>query len=200
MTENDGHQRFDEHYYERYYLNKATRVATPGYYKRLARFLAAYSDYLGIRVNRILDLGCGVGGLKLPLLQEFNKAKYVGVERSQHACEKYGWQPGCASDFSPPAPFDLVICHDVLQYLDTELAERALENFNRLTKKMLYFSVLTKEDWRDHVDQHLTDDKVFLRSASWYRKRLSKGFRNLGGGLYLERDNDAVVYALEGER
>ncbi len=199
MSEKEGEQRFDHGYYERYYLNKATRVATPAYYRRLATFLAAYCAYLDVRVSKILDIGCGVGGLKAPSLEAFPKATYVGIERSHHACEQYGWQSGCASTFSSAEPFDLVICHDVLQYLDADLADKALTNFGTLTNKILCFSVLTKEDWRDHVDQHLTDDKVFLRPASWYRKRLSKRFRNLGGGVYLERKNEAVVYALEGE-
>lgn len=199
MSEKPGEERFGQSYYDRYYLNKATRVATPAYYRRLATFLAAYSAYLDIRVNRVLDIGCGVGGLKSPLLAAFSRAEYVGIEHSQHACAKYGWQNGCASTYHSPKSFDLVICHDVLQYLDAELADKALANFGSLTNKILYFSVLTKEDWRDHVDQHLTDNEVFLRPANWYRKRLSKRFRNLGGGVYLERDNEAVVYALEGE-
>jgi len=199
MSKEKGQERFNKDYYERYYFNRATRVATPSYYQRLASFLAAYSAYLDLSVVRILDLGCGVGGLKAPLKQEFKKAKYSGVEHSRHACEKYGWEHGCASSFSALESFDLVICHDVLQYLDADRADRALENFGQLTQKILYFSVLTKEDWRDHVDQHLTDDDVFLRPASWYRKRLSKQFRNLGGGFYLDRGTDAVVYTLEGE-
>lgn len=199
MSKDLGPERFDNDYYQRYYLNKATRVANPNYYKRLAKFLAAYSAYLGVSVARILDLGCGVGGLQAPLLQEFKKVHYSGIEHSRHACEKYGWEYACASSFSAPQAFDLVICHDVLQYLDAERADKALCNFAQLTNKILYFSVLTKEDWRDHVDQHLTDDNVFLRPASWYRKRLGKQFKNLGGGVYLERGNEAVVYALEGE-
>jgi SAM-dependent methyltransferase len=199
MSEKAHIERFNKDYYERYYLNRATRVATPGYYKRLAKFLAAYSGFLEVPVLRVLDLGCGIGGLKAPLQEEFKSVDYVGVEYSQHACEKYGWEQGCASSYSSPQAYDLVICHDVLQYLDGERADAALRNFARLTTKILYFSVLTKEDWHHHVDQHLTDDDVSLRPASWYRKRLVKKFRNLGGGVYLDRKNEAVVYTLEGE-
>ena len=199
MSDNEHQERFDEDYYYRYYSDPSTRVSTPSYYRCVARFVAAYCDYIDIPVTRILDLGCGTGELKSPLEAEFRKATYLGVERSRHACEKYGWENDCASTFWAPEPFDLVVCHDVLQYLDDKLANVALANFSTLTSQALYFSVLTQEDWDHHVDQRLTDNDVFLRSADWYRKRLRKQFRNLGGGMYLLRSHDSVVYALEGD-
>ncbi|MGR8947960.1 MAG: class I SAM-dependent methyltransferase [Gammaproteobacteria bacterium] len=191
-------RNFDAAYYQRYYLNPRTRVADPDYYQRLAGFVAAYCRLLDVRVKSILDLGCGTGAMQKPLLTEFRGASYQGIEFSAYACEQYGWTQGCASNYSTGSAFDLVVCHDVLQYLDDEAAAAALLNFAELTHSILYFSVLTREDWEINVDQDLTDDAVHLRTASWYRKRLKNQFKNLGGGVYLALDNDAVVYALEG--
>lgn len=199
MSAKQDQNRFDEAYYHRYYADPSTRVATPSYYRRVARFVAAYCDYIDVSVGRIVDLGCGTGELRAPLKKEFKRASYLGVEHSHHACEKYGWENDCASTFWAPEPFELVVCHDVLQYLDDELASLALANFAQLTSKILYFSVLTQEDWDAHVDQQLTDNNVYLRPAGWYRRRLSKQFRNLGGGVYLLRNYNSVVYALEGD-
>ena len=190
--------RFDAQYYRRYYQDSHTRVADPGYYRCLARFIASYSAMLDISVASILDLGCGTGALRKPLLEQFERARYEGVERSSYACDRYGWTRGCASDFSSQRRYDLIICHDVMQYLDAKRAAKALANFRQLTNKLLYFSVLTLEDWELNVDQNLTDGEVHLRSAAWYRRRLKPCFKNLGGGMYLAADNSAVVYALEG--
>ena len=191
-------RKFDSAYYRRYYLNPRTRVADPEYYDRLAQFVAAYCDLLDVKIRSILDIGCGTGALQKPLLQRFKRARYQGLEFSSYACEQYGWTQGCASNYGGDGAFDLVLCHDVLQYLDDKTAAAALTNFARLTRKVLYFSVLTDEDWQENVDQELTDDDVHLRAAGWYRRRLKNQFQNLGGGIYLKAGNDAVVYALEG--
>ena len=190
--------RFDANYYRRYYQDRRTRVADPEYYRRLARFIASYSALLDLSISTIADLGCGTGALQKPLLTEFKRATYTGVEQSLYACEKYGWVRACASEFAAGQAYDLVICHDVMQYLDDARAAKALSNFHKLTGKLVYFSVLTEEDWQLNVDQDLTDRDVYLRPANWYRRRLKSKFKNLGGGLYLLTGNDAVVYALEG--
>lgn len=199
MQNAENQQDFGADYYQRYYKDPNTRVAEPSYYQRLAQFIGAYMAYLDIPIRSILDLGCGSGTLKEPLEKQFKKASYVGVEKSSYACRQYGWENGCASTFWSAFPFDIVVCHDVLQYLDNIRAADAIENFNSLTHKVLYFSVLTHEDWHQHVDQDLTDNNVFLRKASWYRKRLAENFKNLGGGIYIHRQLDTVVYELEGE-
>ena len=47
-------------------------------------------------------------------------------------------------DFAPRTPSDLVICYDVLQYLDDRAAARAIANLARLTRAALYVSALTE--------------------------------------------------------
>jgi trans-aconitate methyltransferase len=70
-------------------------------------------------VRRILDAGCGIGLLREPLLRHFPQAQYDGLEFSAYLCARYGWTPGSIADHVPSAPYDLVVCHDVLQYLTT---------------------------------------------------------------------------------
>ena len=62
---------------------------------------------------------------------------------------------------------------------------------------MLYFSVLTEEDYLENCDKSRTDSIVNLRAANWYRPKLSRYFRNLGGGAYASREVDVALYALE---
>ena len=189
--------RFDEAYYQRFYRDPATRISSPRYYAKLVAYIAAYSELLDLRVRSTVDLGCGTGLFRKPLRREFPNASYTGVEASEYAANKYGWTCGSLADYESEQTFDLVICHDVLQYLDRREAARAIENFDRLSASLVYFSVLTEEDWERNCDQSRTDGDVYLRPASWYRKRLRPLFINLGGGLYVKRDVDVVTYELE---
>jgi hypothetical protein len=90
-----------------------------------------------------------------------------------------------------------VICYDVLQYLDSETASRALSNFGRLCRGVLYFSALTRIDWEWNCDPTRTDSNVHLRSARWYRSRLQQNFREAGVGFWLKRGAPLSIWELE---
>jgi SAM-dependent methyltransferase len=189
--------RFDEAFFTRYYGDPDTRVADGGDAERLVGLIAGVADYTGLRVRRILDAGCGVGLLREPLLRRFPKAIYTGLEYSEFLCRRYGWERGSLADYAARVPYDLVVCHDVLQYLDDRAAARAIANLRRLSRGLLYFSVLTRRDWRVAADQSRTDCDVHHRDADWYRRRLRRGFRHLGLGMHLVRDLEPLQWELE---
>jgi SAM-dependent methyltransferase len=191
---------FDAGFYRRYYLDPRTRVASRADAVRLGRFVCAYVDYLGFRIRRVLDAGCGLGHLRHPVREYFPRARYVGLETSDYLCCRHGWVQKSIADYAPGTGFDLVFCHDVLQYLDDRTAARALANLGRLCCGALYFSVLTVEDWRRNADRARTDagaDAVRLRPAAWYKARLARHFRPLGGGLLARRGYDPLLWELE---
>ncbi len=192
----DSAARFNARYYERFYRNPATRAATPQSVRRQAAFVAAYLKHIELPVRRILDIGCGLGWMLRAFEKSFPRARCDGVEYSEHLCAKRGWTQGSVTDFSAATPYDLVICHDVLPALNDANCEIALENLARLCRGALHLGVLTAEDWAQ-CDQERTDADVFLRSADWYRKRLARHFDNVGGGIFLRRDADVTLWALE---
>ncbi|MBM5812438.1 MAG: class I SAM-dependent methyltransferase [Gammaproteobacteria bacterium] len=189
--------RFDAGFYHRYYRDPATRVASRADGLRLGRMICAWTACLGFRVRRVLDAGCGLGHLRGPVREYFPRASYTGLEVSEYLCRRYGWVHGSLAEYRPRVPFDLVICHDVLQYLGDPEARRALANLARLCRGALYFSVLTLEDWRRTADRSRTDGEVRLRPADWYRRRLGRGFRPLGGGLLARRGWAPLLWELE---
>ena len=189
--------KFDAGFYQRYYRDPKTRVASRAEALRLGRFVCAYTAYLGFTVRRVLDAGCGLGQMRPAVRQFFPRARYVGLEASEYLCRRHDWVRGSIADYAPPAPFDLVICHDVLQYLPDREATRALRNLARLCRGALYFSVLTAADWRRNADRTLTDSGVRLRPAAWYRSRLIRHFRPLGGGLMARRGYSPLLWELE---
>lgn len=189
-------QRFDKAYYDRFYRNPATRAVTPAASRRQAAFIAAYLAHLGLPVRRILDMGCGVGTTLRALGRRFPRARVEGVEFSDYLCRRYGWTPGSAVDFQADEPFDLVVCHDVLAYLDDGDCSRAIANVARLCRGAACLGILTADD-ADLYDPERTDARQHRRPAAWYRRRLARHFVNVGGGLYLKRPVEPVVWSLE---
>ena len=188
---------FDAAYYQRFYLDPRTRVADARDIEIQARFLCAYLDHLGIGVRSILDLGCGLGRLREPVLARFPRARYTGVEVSEHLCAELGWTYGSAATFRSRHRFDLVICQDVLQYLDEVEAEQALDNLARHCRGALFFGALTREDWEENCDRLRTDGNAYLREGAWYRRRLAPAFVCAGGGVFVARRAGVVMFELD---
>ena len=195
-------ERFNAAYYERYYLTPATQVMPAGIVGRLADFLLSYIRYLEIEVRHILEFGPGTGIMQDALRKRLPKAGYTGVELSHFACAQYGWIHGSVADWTPPRSgpnlrADLTICYDVLQYLCDADAMAALKNLRAQSPELLFFSAMTEADMLQNCEPQLTDSEVFLRTADWYREPLRQTHRNLGGGLWLNRASDIVVFELE---
>ena len=188
---------FDAAYYERFYLDPRTRVAGPRDIEVQGRFLASYLEYLKLHVRWILDLGCGLGRIREPLLARFPRARYTGVEVSEHLCAELGWVHDSVATFHSRRRYDLVICQDVLQYLDDAEAERAIANLARLCRGALWFGALTREDWEENCDWTRTDSNGYVREGVWYRERLAPTFVCVGGGVFVARRAGLVMFELD---
>lgn len=188
---------FDQAYYRRYYYDPRTAVTSREEMRARARLIGAFIEHVGLPVRRILDAGCGTGLLRAPLRRALPQATYIGLETSEYLCRRYGWLTGQVQDYRPAKPFELLVCYDVLQYLPTREAARALANFARLCRGVLYFSALTRRDWQVNCDRNRTDRDVYLRTGEWYRTRLRRHFREVGAGLWLRRGAAVTVWELE---
>ncbi len=187
---------FDKAYYDRYYRNPQTRVFTPAVARRQAGFIASYLKHLEIPIDDILDIGCGVGTVLKALGKEFPRARTRGVELSEYLCRRYGWTSGSVVDYTSDEPHDLVVCNDVLGYLNDKVCTKALANLAKLSANVLFLGVLTREDY-EICDQHRTDPQQRMRTAAWYRRRLTRHFVNVGGGLFLKKPLQVTVWHLD---
>jgi 2-polyprenyl-3-methyl-5-hydroxy-6-metoxy-1,4-benzoquinol methylase len=193
---------FDKAYYDRYYRDPRTAVTSRAEMAQRARLIAAAADYVGLPVRQVLDAGCGMGLMRRPLLKALAckpRAQYTGLEASDYLCRRFGWQHGQLQSWHAPQRqrFDLVICYDVLQYLEREAARAAIANLGKLCRGLLYCSALTREDWASNCDQRRTDKVPGLRSASWYRRELRRNFESLGCSLWLHRDAPLVTWEMD---
>jgi len=189
---------FDEAYYQRYYFNKKTSVVDPEHVERLGAFVCSYLQFIRVPVQRVLDVGCGIGLWREVIQRHFPQAEFHGVEYSEYLCGRFGWERGSVVDYQASAPFDLVICQGVLPYLSAADAKLAMRNLARLSCGALYVEAVAREDWeQDIVDDELTDPRLFKHRAQLYRQGLTEGFIELGGGVWLSRQADLPVFALE---
>ncbi|MCZ6659333.1 MAG: class I SAM-dependent methyltransferase [Gammaproteobacteria bacterium] len=188
--------RFDKAYYDHFYRNPLTRAVSPAAVKRQAAFIAAYLKHLQIPIASIVDIGCGVGTLLRALQHAFPRARCQGVEYSDYLCERYGWKRGSVETYEATTAYDLVVCNDVLPYLDDQTCTKALDNLGRLSRGALYCGALTHEDL-EHCDPDRTDLQQHVRPSTWYRERLAKEFMNVGGGLFLKQPVEVTVWALD---
>jgi SAM-dependent methyltransferase len=194
---NPAATRFDEAYYRRYYLDPRTAVISRAEVQARARLIAALARHIGLPVRRMLDAGCGTGAMRALLLRSLPRSVYVGLEVSEYLCRRYGWEQGSVQSYRSAVMFDLVICYDVLQYLDPTQAASALANLARLCRGLLYFTVLTRQDWLQNCDRRRTDPNVYLRSGAWYRRRLRRHFAEIGAGFWLARSSPLSIWELE---
>lgn len=162
-----------------------------------AALMAAVLEQAQIPVRRILDAGCGVGLMQRAFAQVLPKARYTGLEASPYLCGRYGWLQGSIVDYWQPRSFDLIVCYDVLQYLDDAEAAAAIVNMARLTHGALYISALTRRDWEENCNKARTDRAVRMRDGSWYRRRLTRYFDYLGFGLWLRKGVSAILWEME---
>ncbi|MDA8456529.1 class I SAM-dependent methyltransferase [Acidovorax sp. GBBC 3334] len=189
---------FDEAYYQRFYFDKKTSVVDPKHMERLGAFVCSYLKYLRVPVERVVDVGCGIGLWRDLVAQHFPAARYQGVEVSAYLCERFGWQQGSVVDYAASEPFDFVICQGVLPYLSPPDLKAALDNLGRLCRGALYLEAVVREDYeRDIIDEDLTDPLLFRHRAEVYRRGLSRHFREVGGGLWLSRAADVPLFELE---
>jgi len=188
---------FDSAYFRRYYFNAATRVTTAAEMRGRAQLVSAILRHASIPVRSILDAGCGIGLLRKPFAEAIPRARYQGLEASEYLCARYGWVRGSVVDFAARTPSDLVVCYDVLQYLDDRSAAHAIANLAKLSRAAVYVSALTREDWRENCDRTRTDGAVHLRPGEWYRRRLRRHFSYLGFGVWVRKDVTAILWDLE---
>jgi hypothetical protein len=196
----DPAARFDAAYYARYYQNKATRVHGVEEIGALARGVTSLLAWYQVPMRTVLDVGAGTGLWRDWFRKAFPKTEYRSVELSPHACKAYGHEQGSIVSLRAKQSYDLVICQGVLPYLTNAEAERAIENLGRLCHGALYFESITKRDVEQVCDGELTDVRVHLRSAAFYRKLLAPHFRLLGAGIYTSRKLGLPLYELEAPR
>lgn len=185
-------KQYDQAYFQRWYRDPALRQSAIGGRARLARKVAlalATAEYhLERPVRSVLDIGCGEGAWRAPLLKLRPKLQYLGFDSSPYAVARHGHRRNLHlarfADFQhlrPCPPVDLLVCSDVLHYLDARELDRGLPALAELCGGVAFLETFTRADGIDGDTEGFQS-----RSADFYRRRFaSVGLTPLGSHLWL---------------
>jgi hypothetical protein len=188
---------FDLAYYDRFYVDPKTRVDDEAHHAQLATFVVTLIEWSGVEIERVLDVGAGVGRWGAWLRRNRPSVEVVSTELDEEVCKRFGHERRDISSWRDRRRYDLVICQGVLPYLDDDAAERALENLAAMCRGFLYLEAITAKDLDEVCDRSRTDLRVHARKGSWYRARLRRHFVEVGAGLFYVKDGDVAFFELE---
>lgn len=167
-------KQYDRAYFEKWYRNPQHRVTSPAALARKVRMVVGITEYyLGRELRNVLDIGCGEAPWSIHLRNFRRNASYIGLDQSSYAVERYGRSRNVqragfdeVGRYAAGGPFDLVVCADVLHYVDDGDLERGLEPLAAMTAGVAFLEVLVDED-----DPSGDLSGWHRRTALWYTKR-----------------------------
>lgn len=181
-------KRYDRAYFDRWYRHPRHRIRTRAELLRTVQMTVAVTEWaLGRGLRSVLDVGCGEGPWQ-PLLQRLRPgSRYAGVDPSPYAIARFGRRRnlrlGRFDDLGTlglDGPFDLVVCADVLHYLDADELRRGLPALANLVGGVAYVQAYTRSD---DVEGDLGG--FHRRSADAYRRLLrGVGLVSVGAGCW----------------
>lgn len=181
---------YDKRYFQRWYRDPTDRVATRDSLDRKVRLAVGVAEFLlGRPIRTVLDVGCGEAPWFGVLRRLRPRIRYVGVDSSEYAVEHFGASRhirrgslGTLNRLRLPRRFDLIVCADVLQYVDMDDIERGLREIRRRLGGVAYIESFTMRDSMrgDLVDWH-------HRTAAQYRRLFKRaGLTQCGPYCYVD--------------
>lgn len=193
-------KHYDEHYFERWYRREG--FGSRARLRRKAHFALSSAEYLLERpVRNVLDIGCGEAPWRAALQRLRPSIAYVGVDPSEYAVERYGRSRGirlgsfgALDALDLPGPFDLVVCADVVLYVNNRDLRRGLESIATLLRGVAYIEIFTAND---DIEGDLS---LFhrRRPSTYDRAFESVGLTRVGPHLYVGADVFSTLADFEG--
>jgi len=183
---------YDQTYFNRWYRHPDDRVSTREILVRKVRMAVSVTEFLlGREIRSVLDVGCGEAPWFTILKRLRPKARYAGIDSSEYVVERFGDERnirsgslGSLGSVSSLRKSDLVVCADVLQYVETRDVERGLRAIRRLLGGVAYIEAFTTED-------ALEGDRIDWRerTAAEYRRLFRRaGLTQCGPYCYTNLD------------
>lgn len=192
---------YDRNYFDQWYRRPGEQAERRGLLARKVAMAVTVAEYhLGRPIRSVLDVGCGEGVWRAPLLKLRPKLHYLGLDSSDYAVARYGRSRnlrrvpfGQLAELRFDRSFDLLVCSDVMHYLSTKELRRGLSGFAELCHGVAFLETFCHEDATegDEVDFQ-------PRPAAFYRKAFAKaGFAFCGSHCWLSPALRGHAVALE---
>src|SRR2546423_1244712 len=194
-------KRYDRAYFDRWYRDPSRRVVEAGEVGRKAAMVIGVAEYLLGREGRtVLDVGCGEATWEPAVRRLRPAARYLGLDPSGYAVRRFGATRnvrrghfGTLADDVDAARMDVIVCCDVLHYLDARELARGLGQLCTVLDGVAYLDAFTAADdfdgdragWR-------------ARTPSVYRRFFERaGLVQCAPHCYVARERAARAAALE---
>lgn len=197
MTE----KRYDRDYFDTWYRGPDPPVGTEADLERaVALAVAATESVIARPLESVLDVGCGEGRWQPVIRRLRPDAAYLGIDSSEYAVERFGESRNLRRGrFGELAyhvfdePFDLVVCSDVLHYLDDEEILSGIDALADRTGGVAVIDIFTEED-----DPEGDRADFRPRPAAWYRRVLADaGLVPIGLQMYVPAEVAKVLETLD---
>lgn len=202
---------YDRSYFDRWYRDPAQAVILGSHLERRVRLAVAAAEYVLEReIESVLDVGCGEAPWRLIVKKLRPRARYVGMDPSPYVVKRYGKSRGIVlggvGDLGTPGlsrtlleagvrpPFDLIVCSDVLHYVDTKDLPRGLRAIGRwVGGGMAFLEFFTRDDDTEGD----TEDFKPRPAATYTRLLRAAGLTHLGLHSYVGREVGREIMAFE---
>jgi len=192
---------YDRDYFDRWYRPPGVSTGAVARLKnKVALAVAACEYHLGRPLRSVLDIGCGEGAWRAPLLRLRPAVSYMGLDSSHYAVGRYGRSRNLRlvgfkqlAELRFESSVDLLVCSDVIHYLDTKTLRLGLSGFAELGHGMAFLDLFCRGDAAEG------DEVGWLRrTPTFYRKTFAQaGLLAVGNHCYLLPPLHANASALE---
>jgi len=192
---------YDHAYFDKWYRHPRHAVGSQNELKRKVALAVAVTEYyLGRPLRNVLDVGCGEAAWREPLRALRPSVAYRGLDASEYVVSRYGQSRGIGlarfgdlAELRFDARFDLVVCSDVLHYLQPSEIRAGLAGIVDMLEGVAFLEVFTR---RDHVSGDR--DGYIARAPAWYLRTFGEvGLLPCGSHCYLGLRLMRNVAALE---
>lgn len=196
-----GSKVYDQAYFDQWYRNPRFAVVNREVLRRRVALALCAAEYLLERpVRTVLDVGCGEGAWRAELRRLRPGVRYLGLDTSDYALQRHGTRRnlrrGSVGDFAElnlRGPYDLIVCSDVLHYVETPELRRGLREMSALLGGVAFLEFFCAED-------DVEGDRAGLmpRSAAEYQRLLrAAGLYPVGLHCYVGREVHAGLTKFE---
>lgn len=192
---------YDHAYFDKWYRHPRHAVGSRNELKRKVALAVAVTEYyLGRPLRNVLDVGCGEGAWHEPLRALRPSVHYRGLDASEYVVSRYGQSRGIGlarfgdlAELRFDTRFDLIVCSDVLHYLQPSEIRAGLAGLVDMLEGVAFLEVFTR---RDHVSGDR--DGYIARAPAWYLRTFEEsGLLPCGSHCYLGLRLMRNVAALE---
>jgi SAM-dependent methyltransferase len=165
-------KRYDREYFDKWYRDPRHAVSSRQVLARKVALAVAVAEYYLCRPLRdVLDVGCGEGVWRKPLLALRPDVDYLGLDSSEYAVARYGRSRnirlatfGQLGELRFERTFDLIVCSDVIHYVASAELRRGLRGIAEMLDGVAFLELFTSVDAPDG-DKH----GFLARTPQWYR-------------------------------